>query len=447
MFAGKQAAVFGLGRSGIGALKLLHARGATLYAWDDTEAVRRNMKVEGVTLAPPKDIPWNKLDWLVLSPGVPLTHPAPHEVVTLAKANKVPIVCDIELLTLALSKATYIGITGTNGKSTTTALIGHLCKACGFNVAVGGNIGIAASELVDLDAKIYVLELSSYQLELLQKTRFHIAVMLNLSKDHMERHGSMEGYIAAKTHVFDRQGHDDLAVIGTDDAFSRKLYEKISAAAQGEVMAISNTHTVERGVYALEGFLDDEMDAQGKRYALPEIRTLPGKHNRQNIAAAYAALRHLGVEGNKILAAMKTYPGLPHRMEWLGEKQGVAFVNDSKATNADAAANALACYKNIYWIAGGREKEGGIASLAPYFPRINKAFLIGEAQENFSRALEGKVLYETCTTLEKAVTAAFNAARGNGGGVVLLSPACASFDQFKNFEERGDVFRKLFSAL
>lgn len=443
--------VFGLGRSGLGALRLLHARGATqLYAWDDKEEARKNATslpfFDAVRLVPPQEHSWKKLDWLVLSPGVPLTHPAPHEVVKLAKANNVPIICDIELLYLALPKATYIGITGTNGKSTTTALIGHLCKQCGFNVAVGGNIGTAASELVELDAKVYVLELSSYQLELLQKTRFHIAVMLNLSKDHIDRHGSMEGYIAAKTHIFDRQGHEDLAVIGTDDVFSRKLFEKISSKAQGEVMAISNTHTVEQGVYALEGFLDDEMDPQGKRYTMPEIRTLPGKHNRQNIAAAYAALRHLGVDGNKIIEAMKTYPGLPHRMEWLGEKQGVMFVNDSKATNADAAANALAYYKNIYWIAGGREKEGGIASLAPYFPRIKKAFLIGEAQDNFARTLGGKVAYEKCGTIENAVMRAFDAARGQGG-VILLSPACASFDQFKNFEERGEKFRELFDSI
>ncbi|HEX2117250.1 MAG TPA: UDP-N-acetylmuramoyl-L-alanine--D-glutamate ligase, partial [Alphaproteobacteria bacterium] len=297
---------------------------------------------------------------------------------------------------------------------------------------------------------IYVLEMSSYQLEITYSITFDVAILLNISADHLDRHGGMDGYIAAKRQIFHRQTAPRTAVIGVDDEYCRAIWQELVRQGDQIVVPISSATKLIDGVYAADGYLYDATASKPQRIVeLAQMPTLPGAHNWQNAAAAYASARAAGIDAETIAAALKTYPGLPHRQERVGERDGVLFINDSKATNADAAEKALGCYENIYWIAGGRAKEGGIASLTPYFSRIRHAYLIGEAADSFAQTLEGRVPYTLTRELKTAVESAHaDAVRdGHRDAVVLLSPACASFDQFRDFEARGDTFRALVGAL
>ncbi len=449
-FSGYPVAVMGLGKSGLATAEALRASGAEVWAWDDSEARRAEAREKGFEPVDLTTCHWNELPTLVLSPGIPHTHPKPHPVAVLARKHKVEIIGDIELLARSERVATFVGVTGTNGKSTTTALIGHILKMAGKRAAVGGNIGTPVLALDSVGDGIYVLEMSSYQLELTPSLTCDVAVLINISADHLDRHGGMDGYIAAKKTIFQRQTTPRTAILGVDDAHSRKLYDELRRIGDQNVVAISAARRLEMGVFALDGILYDALDGAEKQVAdLRGIATLPGPHNWQNAAAAYAACRALGVEAKTIAAALASYPGLPHRQEIVAFADGLTFVNDSKATNADAAARALACYDAIYWIAGGRAKEGGIDTLAPFFGRIRRAYLIGEAAESFARTLGDKVPHTLSSTLDAAVAAAHADALQDRatGAVVLLSPACASFDQFPNFEVRGDSFRALALAL
>ena len=431
-YKNQKVGVFGLGKAGEAAVAALVAGGAEVFAWDDQMTDDPNPLPErerGLSKAPISKWNWNELKALVLSPGVPLTHPKPHEVVMLAHKHNVPIIGEMELLFRAQPQATYIGITGTNGKSTTTTLIGHILQQAGVRCEVGGNLGTPAIALEPLGkGGVYVIEMSSYQLDLLHSVRFNVAVLLNITPDHLDRHGDMAGYIAAKKHIFDRQTKNDVAVV--ESVVSAQL----SVVSQAKLVNISAEQELTEGVFVNDGILHD-----GKtQFDISKIPSLIGKHNWQNAAAAYAACRAVGVAPEKIYSAMKNFAGLRHRLQLVATINGVRFINDSKATNADATQNALAPYSNIYWIAGGKQKAGGISSLQPYFSHIAHAYLIGEAAQEFTRTLEGKVPYTHCDTLDVAVSYAARDAKS--GSVVLLSPACASFDQFKSFEHRGDVF-------
>lgn len=444
-FAGRRVAVLGLARSGIAAVHALAAGGAEVLAWDDKPAGREAVgpEAELVDLA---EIDWHGIAALVLSPGIPHSFPAPHPAVIRAREAGAEIIGDIELLGRAQPAARYIGITGTNGKSTTTALIGHILAAAGQRVEVGGNLGTAALSLAPLAAgETYVLELSSFQLELVTSLGFDIAVLLNITPDHLDRHGDMAGYIAAKKRIFAGQGPASTAVLGIDDAICRDIAEELGQRAAPAV-PISVTAPPAGGVYAGHGWLIDAMAGTPRRVLdLAEASRLPGSHNWQNACAAYAAARAAGVAPEVAAAAIRSFPGLAHRQELVATIDGVRFINDSKATNADAAEKALACYQAIYWIAGGLPKAGGITSLAPYFERLRHAYLIGTATEEFAATLDGKASYSRCGNLARAVAAAAADARRDGieGAVVLLSPACASYDQFAHFEARGDAFREL----
>lgn len=450
-FADRPVAVFGLGRSGIAGARSLAGGGATVWAWDDNEKSRAAAAAKGVALQDPAAWDWKRAAALVLSPGVPLTHPEPHPVVALARRAGCPIVGDIELLAHAQPEAAYVGITGTNGKSTTTALIGHILKEAGRTVEVGGNLGAPALGLAPLEAGgIYVLELSSYQLDLVEDAAFDVAVFINLSPDHLGRHGGMDGYVAAKRRIFRHQKPRMTAVVGIDDERSRAVFEELEAEGGRRVVPISSLRRVSRGVFAVDGRLID--DTEGAMRPVTDLRgipTLPGRHNWQNAAAACAAARAVGIGREAISGALLTYPGLAHRQERVAVIDGILFVNDSKATNADAAARALACYDTIYWIAGGLAKEGGLAGIEPYLPRIRHAFLIGDAEAAFAETLAGRIAVSRSGTLEAAVHEAnrLAAAEAIPGAVVLLSPACASFDQFDSFEHRGDAFRALVADL
>jgi len=457
-FAHRDVGVFGLARSGMASIASLKAGGAHVYAWDDKDETRREAARLGAIIVPFAEWPWDRLAALVLSPGVPLTHPRPHAIVDRARAANVPVIGDMELFAREMAadpavpgRAPVIAITGTNGKSTTTALIGHILEAAGFDVQVGGNIGKAVLELDPPEPKtVYVLELSSYQIDLAPGLVPDVAVLSNITPDHIDRHGSFEHYAAVKARLLKQTSKAGQIVIGVDDAFTSAIFTRHASNGGPPAVPVSVGKVLGRGVFVVDGTL---YDAQGQRATkvmdLATAPHLPGAHNWQNAALAYAATKPYARDARAIAQSIADFPGLAHRMEEVGRIGAVRFVNDSKATNADAAARALACYPDIFWIAGGKAKEGGIESLGAFFPRIRKAFLIGDAAPVFGMTLGGKVPYEIAGTLEAAVRAAASAAAQSGvsAPVVLLSPACASFDQFRDFEHRGDVFRALVADL
>lgn len=448
LLAGRTIAVLGLGRSGFATVDALQRGGARVLAWDDAEQQRAGLAPLGVTPADPAGWDWSQIAMLILSPGIPFTHPRPHAMVLAAQAAGVPVIGDVELLGRAQPQTRYAGITGTNGKSTTTALTAHLLQAAGVPMQVGGNLGTAVLTLAPQDASgTYVLELSSYQLDLIDQLRFDVAVLLNVTPDHLDRHGDMDGYVKAKERIFRGLG---TAIIGVDDAISADIADRVAAANTRHLIRISGERVLERGVYVQHGQLVDALDGTAQAVLdLTSIKTLPGSHNAQNAAASYAICRALGLTPEQAAQGMASFPGLAHRQELVGEIDGIRFVNDSKATNADAAARALGCYDAIYWIAGGVPKAGGIEPLRDFFPRIRRAFLIGQAADGFAATLGDQVPVDHSGDLVTATKAALAAARRDGAAqpVVLLSPACASFDQFTSFEQRGDRFRQLVGDL
>ncbi len=450
-FSSYPVAVFGLGRSGLSAAKALVESEADVCAWDDDEQVRERAAEAEVPLVDLYKCDWREHTTLVLSPGIPLHHPEPHAIVKLAEVANIEIVSDIELLVRTQRESAYIGITGTNGKSTTTALIGHIMQISGRAAEVGGNLGIPALELEPLGTDgTYVLEMSSYQLELTKSITFDVAVLLNISADHLDRHGGMDGYVAVKKLIFHRQTKPRTAVVGVDDDFCRAIYEDLKAADEQEVIGVSGEGEVPGGVYVVDGILID--DTEGQKTSVVNLRdnpSLPGSHNWQNAAAAYAAVKSAGVQPHKIMACINSYPGLVHRQEPVAIIDGIGYVNDSKATNAAAAARAISCYDAVYWIAGGRPKEGGLKAAEPFLGNVRHAFLIGEAAMEFSQFLDGRVPMTVSGDLKTAVGDARTLAKKEKaeGAVVLLSPACASFDQFDDFEARGDAFKDLVEAL
>jgi UDP-N-acetylmuramoylalanine--D-glutamate ligase len=450
-FAGYPVAVMGLGKSGLATARALVQSGAEVAAWDDSPARREEARAAGVPIVDLTTCDWSAHTTLVLSPGIPHTHPKPHPVAAKARAANCEIICDIELLARAQRNASFIGITGTNGKSTTTVLIGHIMALAGRKIAIGGNLGTPALELDALEGDgTYVLEMSSYQLDLVPSLTFDIAVLTNISADHLDRHGGMDGYVAAKRRIFHRQVRPRSAIIGVDDDICRAIHADLKAKNEQNLLAISGEGRVPGGIYVDAGWLTDDREGNAvPAIDLSRVASLPGRHNWQNTAAAYAATKMAGVPPPVIAACIGSYPGLAHRQELVATIDAIRYVNDSKATNADAAARALICYDAIYWIAGGRAKEGGITTLAPLFPRIVHAYLIGEAAAEFGQTLQGRVPHSKSGTLTAAVAQASAQARADGrqGAVVLLSPACASFDQFANFEARGDAFRTLVDAL
>jgi UDP-N-acetylmuramoylalanine--D-glutamate ligase len=440
---GQTWAVFGLARSGLATARALVAGGAQVRLGDDNAASRAAAEAAGFQTMPLYDASLAGCAGLVLAPGVPLTHPAPHPAAAAAHRLGIPVVGDIELLLREL-KPEVFGITGTNGKSTTTALLAHVLQAAGRQIAMGGNIGLPALDLPRLapGEGAYVLEMSSYQIDLTPSWHAKVGILLNITPDHLDRHGTMENYAAIKARMFAGQGAGDTAIIGIDDEHCRAIHARLVAAQGGRrIVPVSIERVLDAGVSAVDGVLYED----GKRVFTLDFPALPGAHNGQNIAAAYAACRAAGLDAAAIRSGIAGFPGLKHRLQRAGTVQGIPCINDSKATNAESTARALASYETIYWIAGGVPKAGGIAGLAPFFPRIRHASLIGQAAPDFAATLGAAVPHAVCGTLEKALDDALAAAQrdGSAGAVVLLSPACASFDQFKSFEHRGDEFLRL----
>src|SRR5215510_4343865 len=445
-FAGQTVAVFGLGRSGLAVCRSLLAGGATPAADDDDAASRQAAAAAGIPTEDLARSDWSRFAALVLAPGVPLTHPTPHWSVLRAREKGVAIIGDIELFcrerARSSSEAPLVAVTGTNGKSTTTALIGHLLRAAGREVEIGGNIGTAILDLAPpAPQRVHVVEMSSFQIELTPSLAPTIGVLLNISPDHLDRHGSMQHYAELKARVVDAASHP---IVGEDDDWCQEIVERLRLEHRRWVDVVSAHSRGGHGWYALGSELISRAPWTGPLGAFADlagIGALRGRHNAQNALAASAAAMHLGVGPAQIAAALATFPGLPHRLEEVGRIANTLFINDSKATNADSAATALAAFPgDIFWILGGKPKEGGITSLEPFFARIRKAFLIGEATEAFAATLSNKVAFERYGTLGVAVAAAARDAQRLGGPepIVLLSPACASYDQFRNFELRGD---------
>ena len=453
-FAGKKVAVFGLGGSGLVSASALLAGGADVVAFDDDAQSVAKANAAGIPTADLRHADWSKIAALVLAPGVPLTHPAPHWIVDLAHKAGVAVIGDIELFCRERAKlapdAPFVAITGTNGKSTTTALIAHLAATAGLDAQLGGNIGTAILSLQPPRAgRVHVIECSSYQIDLAPSLDPSVGILINLSEDHLDRHGTMEHYAAVKERLVAGVPGNGTAIVGVDDDWCRAIADRLEQAGK-RVVRISVRQELSNGIYVANGRIMRATPAGVTLIAeLGGIGSLRGLHNAQNAACAAAAALALGLEPPAIQAGLRSFPGLAHRMEEVGRRGAVLFVNDSKATNADFAAQALACFSDIFWIAGGKPKTGGIESLRGFFPRIRKAYLIGEAADEFAATLRRGVPHEIDGTLDKALAAASRDAEASAVAepVVLLSPACASFDQYRNFEVRGDAFRDLVRAL
>jgi UDP-N-acetylmuramoylalanine--D-glutamate ligase len=449
-FQGRRVALFGLGGSGIATAQALAAGGASVLAWDDNPDSVAKASAAGIETGDLRQADWPGFASFVLSPGVPLTHPKPHWSVDLARGAGVEVIGDVELFVrermATAPKAPLIAITGTNGKSTTTALTAHILASAGRDTQMGGNIGRAVMTLEPpRDDRFYVVECSSYQIDLAPSIDPTAGVLLNLTPDHLDRHGTMQHYAAIKERLV---AGSETAIIGVDDSYCAQIADRLERAGR-QVVRISKRLPLTDGYFA-DG--TDVMEAVHGRYSrigfLEGIGSLRGQHNAQNALAAVAACLKVGLDLGEIQAGLESFPGLVHRMEQIGRKGRVLFVNDSKATNADAAAPALSSFPRIYWIAGGLAKEGGIEPLRSFFPRIAKAYLIGEAAPAFSATLGEAVPYEISGTLDAAVAhASRDAAEDAADCVVLLSPACASFDQFRNFEVRGEAFRQAVTAI
>ena len=448
-FAGQPIALFGLGSSGLIAADALLQGGATVAAWDDKEASRAKAAAAGIPLVDLQEADWSAFTAFVLAPGVPLTHPTPHWSVVKAQAAGVPVIGDIELFcrerdTIA-PMSRFIAITGTNGKSTTTALTAHLFKSFGYEVGMGGNIGTPILQLPPPSAtRVHVVECSSFQIDLAPGLNPSAGVLLNLTPDHLDRHGTMANYAAIKERLV---AGADTAIVSIDDADCAAIAARITG---DRLMAISVTgRMVENGI-TLSGtkLIRHRAGVASEIADLAGIPSLRGAHNGQNAAAAVAALGADADDLARLRAALRSFPGLAHRMEQIGRLGRVLFINDSKATNADAAEKALLSFPRVHWIIGGKAKEGGIEPLRSLFPRVKKAYLVGDASAAFAATLGAAVPHEYCGTLDVATERATRDAALTGQDeVVLLSPACASYDQFSDFEKRGDFFRARVQAM
>jgi UDP-N-acetylmuramoylalanine--D-glutamate ligase len=453
-FAGKKVALFGLGGSGLASASALLAGGADVIGWDDNPDTVAKATSAGIPTGDLRHVDWSRISALVLAPGVPLTHPAPHWSVGLAHAAAVEVIGDIELFCRErrhhAPSAPFVAITGTNGKSTTTALTAHLLRLAGHDTQVGGNIGTAILSLEPPGTgRVHVIEVSSYQIDLAPTLDPSVGILINVTEDHLDRHGTLRHYAAVKERLVAGVQEDGTAIVGVDDSWCAAAADRIERAGKA-VVRVSVRRPLPGGLYVEAEQIMQAAGGSARAVAhIGGIGSLRGVHNAQNAACAVGAALTLGLSPQAIQQGLVSFPGLAHRMEQVARLGSVLFVNDSKATNSDSTAQALACFSDMFWIAGGKPKTGGIASLAGFFPRIRKAYLIGEAAAGFAQELAGHVPHVVAGTLDRAIALAARDAAASDvrEPVVLLSPACASFDQYRNFEVRGDRFRELVRAL
>ena len=456
----KTVAILGLGKTGMAVARELKVRGVHVIGWDDKEELRKKAAELNVLIQDLKTVDFSKIELLIISPGIPHTYPTPHPVAKLAKEHNVKIISDIELFVSSYKDAKYIGITGTNGKSTTTALIYHVLKENNIPCAIGGNFGIPVFDLPILkNDGYYVFEMSSYQIELSPSIDFDISILLNITPDHLSRHNGMNGYIAVKKQIFNRASKKSgVNVVAIDDNHTKKIFSELcKEQPKSKNIPVSCGKKVEDGYYVSpNGILIDNSKGEKKEiFDLKTLTNLRGKHNWQNIVAVFAALKKTGLSTTKIIDSIKSFKTLEHRIEDVGTFAGIQFIDDSKATNAESVKYAIDSMDDIYWIIGGRQKEGGIDLLKPQLGNgnIKRVFVIGECEKKFYSDTKPVLPSYKCHKLQKAVYKAFKLAlkdlkKGKvKKPVILLSPATASFDQYKSFEERGDHFKSLFKEI
>lgn len=442
-YAGQNVAVLGLGRTGQSVAKALKQGGATVHVWDDGEETRERIKRQDFTLTNLNSVDWSTFAVLVLSPGVPYKFPSPHAIVKKAQECGVSIVGDMELFSQWINsipieeRPIVIGVTGTNGKSTTTAMIAHTLEYAGMNVQMGGNIGTGVLDLYPrTHNSVFVLELSSYQLDLTQSLHCNVAILLNISADHIDRHGNFDNYVQAKKKIFSNQTKADIAIINSEDSACRLIGNAVSSSV--EVIDLPS-RLMSKEELSLGGGLNQHANAEGK----PNTLTTAKHFNSQNVNATYITGKWLGIQIETISEALASFEGLEHRKEFVTKINEVTFINDSKATNESSVRDALSSYQNIYWIAGGRAKENNFDVLAEIVKNVVKGYFIGEAQLVLEQTFRDRMPVELCASLVDAIEKAYGEAYASGQeATVILSPACASFDQFKNFEHRGTVFKQ-----
>ncbi|MCH9753557.1 MAG: UDP-N-acetylmuramoyl-L-alanine--D-glutamate ligase [Alphaproteobacteria bacterium] len=438
--------VFGLGLSGTSTIDFLIKRKKEFIAWDDKPDNREQLKEKNLdcNLIPINDPKWKEINTLILSPGVPLYFPKPHPIVKIAKENNIEIICDIELFYRSFPKNTYIGITGTNGKSTTTALIKHILDDNKIACEIVGNIGKPILKSQPKKSDIIVVEISSFQLDLLKDTKFDIAILLNITKDHLDRHGSMENYIDAKYRIFSGQTKGDISIINIDNVNTKTLCKKLEKDTKSKLIKFSTDERIVNGISVINNTLYQDNTAISELNLPPSLQ---GKHNQENIISAYSAiLSATKISAKKILSSLSTFQGLKYRMEYIGEKHGIKLINDSKATNFESSEKALKTFDNIYWIAGGIKKEGGIDGIEHFKNKLAHVFLIGSSEKDFAETLKKhSIPYSSSHSLENAFKHVLDMAKQSTSTnkTLLFSPAASSFDQWKNFEERGAYFTKL----
>lgn len=454
--------VYGLGISGLSTAKSLAKNGVEIIATDDNEKAIANAQAanhDGILFSSANNIKYDADTVISFAPGIPLYFPQPHNILEICQNSGADLACDIEIFYRLNRQNNFIAITGTNGKSTTTALTGFIFKDLNIVSEIGGNIGVPCFDLPvnNTQPTTYIFETSSYQLDLLSQTHFRIAALLNITPDHIDRHGSLNNYIAAKKRIFRNQAENDFALIDVDNENSRQLFDELKNDKnfRATLVPISTKRICDNGLALFDGKLVNKIGGTASEFALKST-FLRGEHNDQNMAFAFAisfchALQHsLKISEKAIISAITKFKGLRHRLQLLGEIDGIKFINDSKATNAESSENALKAYDNIFWILGGKPKDGGISILTPYFKKVAKAYLIGEASEEFAAVLEKHAVeFVKCGDLKNAIAKSFADAQADTRKEknILLSPACASFDQWKNFEERGDFFCKTFDEL
>lgn len=463
IYKNKKIGVLGLGKAGIFAAYSMILGGAKVLAWDDSiklDEPIQNQLLKDFLSANQKDFLLNAIDnnslviqnlslivkdlsALFVTPGIGIMPPKQHPIASAALKNHIPLISDFDLLWNKCKNACYIGITGTNGKSTTTALLGHIFKEAGKETEVGGNIGTSVLDLKELNSDgFYILEASSFQLERLNETVFNTAILLNITPDHLDRYNSFEDYISAKACLFNRQSSSDYAIISIDCPNAAAIYNKLKIANISNIVPISCLSLLDDGISLIDGCIYIKFKGSNTKLDFGHSKWIPGAHNQQNILAAFTAAFLNGLDPKIVIKTIHTFKGLEHRMKLVHEYNGLKFVNDSKATNVDACEKALQTYDDIYWIAGGISKDSGIESLSGLFHKIKHAFLVGTAAKEFSYVLEKyNIPYTISHTLENAMSDIQSLQPTQG--VVLLSPACASLDQWKNFEERGNAFSNI----
>ena len=452
-FLNKKVGILGLSKTGISSIKFLKKKGFDVFGWDDNKKILSKIKKNGLNIQILNKANLKKMTFLLVSPGIPFSGKKKHVILKQARKEKVEIVNDIELFFRFNPEEKYIGVTGTNGKSTTVCLLNHILKKLKINNSLSGNIGKPVFDLKSYKQSFNILEISSFQLESMTRTRFNVAVLLNISKDHIERHKNFQKYISEKIKIFNNQSENDFSIIGVDDKVTSYLVKKLKKKLNSKIITISGKNN-SADIYVKNRKLIINLNLGKKKVFkkinIEQFKNFLGEHNYQNIAAVYAIILSLGfLDWKKIENSIKSFKILPHRLQKIRKVCDITFINDSKATNIDATDQALKNFNNIYWILGGRIKEKNLQKLKKHFFRIKHVFLVGETKFLYEKYLRNFLECTIVKNLAEAVKLSYFLAKEKikkekvKPSIILLSPACSSLDEWRDFEERGNAFIKI----